>query len=53
MIIHDLETARYEKEYSLAQVEARGSVGEDGADGVHKEAFEGVVVLAAEGVRGV
>ena len=53
MIVHDLQTAGDEEEDALAEVEARGLVGEGGAKGVHEEAFEGVVVLAAEGVGGV
>lgn len=53
MVVYNFETACDEKEDSLAEVEACDLVGEGGADGVHEEAFEGMVVLATEGVGSV
>ncbi len=53
MVVYNFETACDEKEDSLAEVEACDLVGEGGADGVHEEACEGVVVLAIEGVGSV
>jgi hypothetical protein len=53
VVVYDFKTACDEKEDSLAEVGTCNLVGEGGADGVHEEAFEGVVVLATEGVGSV